>query len=168
MWKNVLWFFLVLSLFVVPVFAGGSRASSGDPTELFIMIRNIGNATTNDNIINRELEKRTGLKLNFELKPGEGYSQACTTVIASGNYPDAMEFWGSYPVDLQNLADDAVIRPVDDLVARYGSEFSLDVRPANNWFISTKDGKRYGIPCRTMDFGLDYAIVIRKDWLDIL
>ena len=167
--KNVLLFLLVFFMLALPVFAGGrSASSSGDATELRIMIRNIGMASTNDNIINRELEKRTGLKLNWDLKPSEGYNQAFVTVIASGDYPDAVEFGGAYPVGLQELADDGVIRPVDDLVAKYGPEFTPAVRPANNWFVSTKDGKRYAIPTRTFDFGIVRGMLIRKDWMNML
>jgi putative aldouronate transport system substrate-binding protein len=126
-------------------------------------------ASSNDNIIHAELEKRTGLKLNFQLKPSEGYPQACTTVIASGNYPDAMEYWcGVYPVDLQEMADDGVIRPVDDLIAQYGPEFTKTVRPDGVWFVSSTDGKRYAIPDRVFDFGNNSAMIIRKDWLDKL
>ena len=118
--KKICLMLLILSVAASFAFARGSAASSGDMTELNIMIRNIGNATSNDNIIGRELERRTGLKLNFEFRSSAGYGQAVTTVIASGDYPDAMEWNGSYPVDLQDLADDGVIRPVDDLIARYG------------------------------------------------
>ena len=166
--KRVFWFLLAFSFIVVPVFAGGSRASSADMSELHIMIRNIGDATTNDNIIHRELERRTGLKLNFELRAGANYSEATATVIASGNYPDAMEFDLSYPVELQNMADDGILKPLDDLLTRYGPEFTPRVRPANTYFVSTTDNKTYGVASRNFDFGTNEVIAIQKNWLDRL
>ena len=79
-----------------------------------------------------------------------------------------MEFQGVYPIDLQNLIDDGVIRPLDDLLARYGTEFTPTVRPAGVWYHSNKDGKRYSIPTRIGDYGPTVAMTIRSDWLDRL
>ena len=167
--KRICLFLLILAIVSLPVFARGSSASSVDATELRIMIRNIGMAPTNDNIIHQELERRTGFKLNFELKPSASYNAASNTVIASGDYPDAMEYWSTvYPTELQQFADDGVIRPVDDLIARYGSEFTPEVRPSNYWFVSNKDNKRYAIPMRYSSYGTSNAIILRKDWLDML
>jgi putative aldouronate transport system substrate-binding protein len=172
---------VVLSMFCfsVNVFAGGSQADSAvnavssaeDPSmkELRIMIRSIGMAPTNDNLINKELEKKTGFKLNWDLKPGNGYNEAQTAVLASGDYPDAMEWIGNYPNGLQELADDKVIRPVDDLVAKYGTNFlDPNVRGNDEWFVSDTDGKRYAIQARHVSFAFDSLNVIRKDWLDKL
>jgi putative aldouronate transport system substrate-binding protein len=149
--------------------AGGGQSAvsgaSGSET-LNIVIRNIGSAVSDDNDIIRELERRTGLKIHFELKPGDNYYQAITTIIASGDYPDAMEYnGGTFPVDLQNLADDKVIRPLDDLLAKHGPHFTPDVRPDYLWFVSVSDGKRYAIPDRVFDYGSNNAIVIRKDFM---
>ena len=63
--KNFLLVVFLILLVLVPIFAGGSSATSrGDPTQLNIIIRNIGSAISDDNLINRELERRTGLKLS--------------------------------------------------------------------------------------------------------
>ena len=166
--KKICLILLILSVAVSSAFARGSADSSGDMTELHIMSRNIGNATTTDNIIHRELERRTGLRLSFDFRSSTNYNQACMTVIASGDYPDAMEFWGTWPRDLQDMADDGILRPLDDLIARYGPEFTPAVRLAEDWFVSTTDGRRYGIPCRTQEFGLLQTMVIRSDWLNRL
>jgi putative aldouronate transport system substrate-binding protein len=157
------------------VYGGGGRErnlSVDDPAakDLRIMIRNIGLASTNDNLINRELERRTGFKLNWDLRPANGYSEAAAAILASGDYPDAMEYWPTrFPYDLQDLADDKVLRTVDDLLVNYGTNF-LDpvVRPADGWFVSAADGKRYAIPTRASEFSSESIIVIRKDWLDRL
>ena len=166
--KKFLLVLMILSIVGANIFAGGSSApSQGDPKELRIMIRNIGMANTNDNIINRELEKRTGFKLDWVLGPSDGYAQVTNTIIASGDYPDAMEYQGTYPKGVLDLAEDGVIRPLDDLLRLYGSEFTPDIRPDWIW-INHKDGKRYSIPCRYWNLGTNRAIVVRKDWMNKL
>lgn len=137
--------------------------------EIWIVSRNIGVSSENDNIIFNELEKRTGLKLKWDLKSSEQYPQQCQTIIAGGNYPDLMEFWcSSYPNDLQELADDGLLLPLDDLLAEYGQEI-LAARPdESGWFRSKTDGKTYAVPCRFQKARTNDIMLIRKDWLDNL
>ncbi len=137
-----------------------------EDNEVHIISRNIGVTSDNDNLIFKEIEARTGLKIDWELKPSENYANQCQVIIASGKYPDAMEFHcTTYPNDLQTLAEDGVIMPLDDLLAEYGQEI-LAARPDYTWF--TYDGKRYAIPCRLQEAKTNDPMLIRKDWLDKL
>jgi ABC-type glycerol-3-phosphate transport system substrate-binding protein len=87
-----LWLVLLVLGSLLPVFAVGKGESSSPPAggndaskELTIMIRNIGMAPTNDNLINHEMERRTGFKLNWILGPANNYNERIATVLASGD-----------------------------------------------------------------------------------
>lgn len=157
---------IVLALCLAP--AAGLGDAAEESNKLHIITRNIGSAIDSDNLTVQAIEEATGLDIEWELKPGENYPQLCQIIIASGDYPDAMEFHSSlYPNDMQMLADDGVIMPVNDLVAEYGQNI-LQYRPDYTWFESTTDGLRYGIPCRYAEFMQNDYFAIRKDWLDAL
>jgi putative aldouronate transport system substrate-binding protein len=166
---GLIWFTLVIG-----VFFGCSRspnaggASSAGPVEVHVIARSIGNAPTNDNDIFHALEKNTGLKINWELAPSSGYNEKCATVLASGNYPDMLEYWANtYPIEYQEMADDKIIAQLDDLLITNGQNI-LEVMPDYLWFRSNKDGKKYAIPCRNYQSKTSYALQIRRDWLDKL
>lgn len=162
--------FLSLVIALLLVFSVGSFAALAEeePIEINLIMRNIGNASSNDNDIFRAIEEATGYKINIELKPGSDYSTTCQMVIASGDYPDAMEWHCSiYPNDLQMLADDGLLLPLDDLLEEYGQNI-LAHRDSENFFRSSSDGKIYGIPCRVSEYGYNNYAAIRNDWLDKL
>lgn len=143
-------------------------AIAEEPIEIDLIMRNIGYAPTNDNDIFKAIEAATGYKINIDLKPGSDYATTCQMVIASGDYPDAMEWHCStYPNDLQMLADDGLLLPLDELLAEYGQNI-LANREDANFFRSSTDGKIYGIPCRTVEYGYNNYAAIRNDWLDKL
>jgi putative aldouronate transport system substrate-binding protein len=170
--ETIRWVYLLaLTVLLIPaaVCTGtGEKAGSdtGKPVDLQIVIRHIGYTRDNNNVIAQELNKRLNLKIDWVLKPAENYPQQCALLIASASYPDAMEYWcAQYPNELQQLADDKVIRPVDDLLAKYGKEITEEVRPKYTWFVSKTDGKRYGIPTRFNEMKSNTAFQIRSDWL---
>ncbi|HML45130.1 MAG TPA: extracellular solute-binding protein [Clostridia bacterium] len=154
---------LILSVFSIP-----ASAEDTGSNKLHFISRNIGSAIDSNNLTFQAIEEATGLDIEWELKPGENYAQLCQIIIASGDYPDAMEFHSLlYPNDLQMLADDGVILPVNDLVEQFGQNI-LPERPDYTWFTSTTDGLRYAIPCRVTEFMQNDYLAIRKDWLDQL
>ena len=85
----------MLALSMVPI--GASLAEEGD-NKVHIIGRNLGYAVDENNEIIAEIERRTGLDIEWELWPTDGYAQQCQLLFASGEYPDAMEvWWNSYP-----------------------------------------------------------------------
>lgn len=150
---------LVLSLFPMAL-------ADGD-NSVHIIGRNLGYAIDENNVILQELEKRTGLDITWELWPTDGYAQQCQLLFASGEYPDAMEvWWNSYPNQFIELIEDEVIMPLDQLIDEYGSSIQL-TRGANDYY-DYGDGQIWGIPCRVLEDGNTYCLVIRQDWLDKL
>lgn len=142
----------------------GSSAESSEPVELDIIARKLVDANE-DNVILHELENRLNLKLNYTWKPSEDYAGQCAIIIASGDYPDMMEYWCStFPVEIRQLADDGVILPIDDLLQEYGQNI-LNTFPDEQFYYHS-DGKRYAVPCRNIEIGLDELFLVRQDWLD--
>lgn len=143
-------------------------AAAESPIEINLVMRNIGYASTNDNDIFRAIEAATGYKINIDLKPGSDYTTTCQMVIASGDYPDAMEWHcATYPNDLQMLVDDGLLLPLDDLLEEYGQNI-LAHRESNSFFRSNSDGQIYGIPCRVSEYGFNDYVAVRQDWLETL
>lgn len=133
-----------------------------------VIMRNNGNAESNDNTIANKLNEILGFTVNWDLRSADNYNSQCALVISSGEYPDAMEFWPTnYPGDLQDLADAGVIRPLNDLLDQYGANIKAN-RKDNSYFVSETDGLIYGINSRFSDVPTSEIILIRTDWLEKL
>lgn len=160
--KKIVALFLAMSLLLS---ATSFVLADEEPVEVSIMIRHIGSDTDDQNIISDELEKRLNMKINWIQAPSSNYGTQCTTVIAGGDYPDAMEFTsGQKRADIEAMAEDGVIIPLDDLLAKYGQDI-LANRDDYQW--NTYEGKIYSIQCRRQEFS-NNVWQIRKDWLDKL
>lgn len=144
----------------------------GGMTEINIVARQLGTASHPDNATWEVLDanlKGMGIEANIEFYPSTDYASSCATLIAGGDYPDMMEFWSQrYSAQLEEMIEDGILRPLDDLIEQYGPNIQkYRTEDKSTIFRSQKDGKIYAIPCRE-DYGYDYLLVIRKDWLDAL
>jgi putative aldouronate transport system substrate-binding protein len=138
-----------------------------EPVKLKIKIRHIGYTTDYHTKISDELNKRLNIDVEWELSPSENYAQQSTMLIAGGDYPDAMEYACSvYPLDIQNLAEDGVIIPLDDLLQEYGQEI-LKQRSEDFLWYTADDGHIYSISGRQQEYS-NSLWQIRQDWLDKL
>ncbi len=152
----------VLALSLLPL-----SAMAEEDNKVHIIGRNLGDAVDGYNIILQEIERRTGLDIEWELWPTDGYAQQCKLLFASGEYPDAMEvWWSSYPNEFIELIEDEIIQPWDELIEAYGPNVKA-TRPDATYY-DYGDGKKWGIPCRVLEDGSTYCVVIRQDWLDKL
>ena len=159
--------FLSLLLCAMMIMALVPAAVAEGDNYVHVIGRNLGNAIDGNNAILKEIEKRTGLDIEWELWPTDGYAQQCQLLFASGEYPDAMEvWWNSYPNQFIELIEDEVIQPLDSLIAEYGPNIQK-TRGSNDYY-DYGDGQIWGIPCRVLEDGSTYCIVIRQDWLDKL
>lgn len=159
--------FLSLLLCAMMIMALVPAAVAEGDNSVYIIGRNLGYAIDDNSVIIQELEKRTGLDITWELWPTDGYAQQCQLLFASGEYPDAMEvWWNSYPNQFIELIEDEVIQPLDSLIAEYGP--NIQKTRGENDYYDYGDGQIWGIPCRVLEDGSTYCIVIRQDWLDKL
>lgn len=117
-----------------------------------------------DNVILHEFEDRLGFNINYTWKPAENYASQCAIVVASGDYPDMMEYWCSaYPVEIKQMAEDGIIMPLNDLLEEYGQNI-LSVFPEEQ-FVKSEDGTIWNIPTRNCEIGTDALYLVREDWL---
>jgi putative aldouronate transport system substrate-binding protein len=171
--RRAVWFVLLVTVPLAFAVAAGSKddpQASGQRPNIRIVCRSLGTGDTTNNDILNELKKRIPFDFTVELKSSVEYPQQCRTIIASGDYPDMMEFWSvSYPNELEQMSEDKVIIPVDDLLAKYGKNILANrSEPTSLWFRSPLDGKTYAIPCRQLEMATNDCFVIRQDWLDKL
>ena len=133
------------------------------PVDLTIKIRHIGYDSDCFNVISEELNKRCNVNVVWDLSPSENYSTQCTMVLAGNEYPDAMEYAGTYPTDIETMAQDGIIIPLDDLLAEYGKNI-LEVRSDDYLWYTAKDGHIYSISCRQQEYS-NHVYQFRQDWL---
>ena len=117
-----------------------------------------------DNEILAEFERRLGFEINYTWKPAENYATQCAVVVASGEYPDMMEYWCSaYPLEINQMAEDGIIIPLNDLLEQYGQNI-LAVFPEEQ-YVKDADGNIWTIPTRNCEIGTDTLFIVREDWL---
>ncbi len=120
----------------------------------------------------QELQKRTGVTINF-IHPAVGQEkEQFSLLLASGDLPDIIHYnWGSrYPGGPQKAIDDGAILKLNDLIEKNSPNFSAimaeNVDVAKN--AVTDDGTLYMYPLLRIDAGsrVSGGLQIRKDWLD--
>jgi putative aldouronate transport system substrate-binding protein len=129
----------------------------------------------NDREMYKELEKRTGVKVEYTHPPigPEQVKQALNLMVASNNLTDVIDFnWLSYPGGPEKAINDGVIIDLKDLIDKYAPNLSkiLKDNPEVKKQISTDSGKIYSFPDLSLkNEQLTYTgPVIRQDWLDKL
>jgi len=103
-----------------------------------------------DNEFTKWLEEKTNIHLEFDIAPMAQAEnrQKLNLVLASGKLPDIIMGF-AIPLDEQQvLADQGLIIPVDDLIAKYGDEFNKALKefPQIKEIWSLADGKMYSLP----------------------
>ena len=145
----------------------GTYALAEDPAQLHFITRRRGNAYE-ENMVKDIIEEKFNVEIHWEILPSEGYEDACSVILASGDYPDMMEYQASasfYQQEIPLLAEDGVLAPLNELLEAYGQDILADRPEDGKWL--WVDGERYAIPCRPSDV-TETFITIRKDWLDAL
>lgn len=116
-----------------------------------------------------EIEKKTGVKIKWDVVPTTQYNTVMQVRIAAGgdDLPDIVLAVG----DVAKLAQDGIFIPLDDLINKYGK----DIQAIYEQYPLTKalnmsDGHIYSIS--TVIAGSQtvtpYTHLVRKDWLDKL
>ncbi len=130
----------------------------------------------NDIQMYKELEKKSGVHIEF-IHPAIGQdAEQFNLIVASGELPDLIEYkWATYTGSPQKAIDDGVIIPLNDLIEKHAPNFKKLISE------NTELSKEYNRACRT-DSGQIFAFptlntgsyrtfqgpMIRKDWLDEL
>lgn len=121
----------------------------------------------------QEVEKRTGIKINWEVMPSDQYNAAMQTRIAAGsNLPDILAVPPLWNGDVVKYAEDGVILPLKDLIEKNAPNIMnmFEKYPIIRKVLTAPDGEIYNL-AEVFIEGNEVApksLIIRKDWLDKL
>lgn len=121
----------------------------------------------------QEVEKRTGVKIKWEVMPADQYNTAMQTRLAGGSkLPDIMAvppLWGG---DVVKLANNGIIIPLKSLIEENGPNIlqMYEKYPVVKKIHTAPDGEIYNFSEVFVE-GNEVApksLILRKDWLDAL
>jgi putative aldouronate transport system substrate-binding protein len=122
----------------------------------------------------KELEKRTGIHLNFQHPPLNQEVEQFNLVSASGTYPDVVEFnWlTNAPGGPARFLRDGMIIRLNDHIDKYAPNLKKVLADHPEWRkqIVTDEGDIYAFPFIRSDVKLlvSTGLAMRQDWLDKL
>jgi putative aldouronate transport system substrate-binding protein len=168
---------LLCAIGVSGVFAGGRLVTMGGGGLTYWVSLNPNVSATFTNLgetpFARELAAKTNTAVQY-LHPVQGSeSEQFNLIIASGEYPDIMEYnWLNYPGGPEKAINDGVIMKLNDVIDKYCPNLKAYLRahPDIDKQIKTDSGSYYTFPFIRGDTYLlnSFGAVIRKDWLDEL
>ncbi|WNQ08890.1 extracellular solute-binding protein [Paenibacillus aurantius] len=126
----------------------------------------------NENTFYQELEKKTGVKVDFQHPAIGSEKEQFNLLIASGNLPDVIENnFTAYPGGPEKAIADKVIIPLNELIDKNAPNLKkyLDANPAMKKEISTDSGVIYSFPAIGVgNSQVSSGLMVRKDWLNEL
>ena len=126
-----------------------------------------------DTAFAKELEKQTGVKVDY-LHPASGQaSEAFSLMLASREFPDIIEYnWSSVSGGPSGAINDEVIVDLTPYLEEYAPNLTafLKENPEIDKAIKTADGKYYCFPLIKSDKSLLMTAgpIVRADWLNDL
>lgn len=129
--------------------------------------------TYNDNLVFQEMEKRTGIKVEWIHPPAGQGKEKFNLMLSSMDLPDVIVYdLMNAPGGVSKYADDGVIIPLNDLIDKYAPNYKkyLDTHPEIRKNVTAEDGNIYYFTMLRVDPTLRVFMgpQIRKDWLDKL
>jgi putative aldouronate transport system substrate-binding protein len=122
----------------------------------------------NDKLVIKEIEKRTGIKLDIQAVPAQSYAEKAKITIASGKLPDIMH--GQKLSEVNTLGSQGAIAPITKYLDKLPNFKKLYVDNAeNNWVMKswTDDkGDLYTWPIYGVSRDVNHGFLYRKDILD--
>jgi len=97
----------------------------------------------------KELQKRTGVEIEYQHPVAGQDTQTLGLMIASGELPDMIAFnWLTYNGSPQKSIDDGIIIPLNDLMEEYAPNLTkfLKEHPEIDKAVKTEDGIYYAVP----------------------
>lgn len=126
----------------------------------------------NESLFYQELEKRTGVKVNFQHPAVGTDKEQFNLLVASGKLPDIIEYnFTAYSGGPEKAIADRVIIPLNDLIDKHAPNLKryLEVNPAIKKELTTDNGTLHVFPAiGAGNTNVTSGFVLRKDWLDEL
>jgi len=119
----------------------------------------------------QEFMKKTGIKIEYQHPPVGQEKESYNIMLASGSYPDIIEYgWSGFPGGPEKAITDGIILQLNDVIDQYAPNLKayLSSNKDADKQVKTDTGKYYVFPSiRGDDFTKTYAgPVVRQDWLD--
>lgn len=140
-----------------------TAAKKETPTEISIMSTFYSQEPpADDNIIIKEVEKRTNTKLKITWVSSNNYTDKQNVTLASGNIPDLVLVMDPFAPNVVSMARQGAFWDISPLIKNYPN---LSKFPENSWNnIKFEGGKIHGIP-RVRPTDGQQVLFVREDWL---
>jgi len=120
----------------------------------------------------KELEKKTGVKIEFIHAPAGQAQEKFNLLIASSNLPDMIEYnWKKYPGGPSKAIQDGMIISMNDYIEEHAPDFAkiMNENPDIRKDTVSVNGEYFGFPQMYMKPTKIYGgMMLRKDWLEDL
>lgn len=134
--------------------------------ELHFVTRGVVSSKAN-NRVKEIIEQKFNCTITWDCLPTTDYTNACATIIGSGDYPDMMELWSSDVVgEVTSMYEEGVLWGLNELLLTFG-ENVIDARAHEGLWYKQEDGQVAHIQARYND-ETEHTYTIRQDWLDNL
>ncbi|MCL6457172.1 MAG: extracellular solute-binding protein [Gorillibacterium sp.] len=119
-----------------------------EPTTLTMMGPDVGFQNWDKMPLFQEMEKLTGIHMEFQNAPKDGFETKKNLVFASGTYPDIFYAAGLTPAEQMDYGGQGILLPLEDLITNYGPNIKkiLDENPTIRKSITAPDGHIYALP----------------------
>ncbi len=134
------------------------------PTTINWML--VGENPVNDKMIVKEIEKRTGIKVNFMTTPSATFQDKLRVTMGSGKLPDI--FHGLKPAELKKLGQQKAVVAINDYADQLPN-FKRLYMDENAWVIGSygdESGNMYAWPIYNMNRDVNHGFLYRKDIFD--
>jgi len=134
------------------------------PTTLTWML--VSENPVNDKMIVKEIEKRTGIKLDIQNYSSATYQDKLRMTLASGKLPDI--FHGLKPSELKKIGQQKAVVAINDYADMLPNfkKLYIDENPSVIASHGDQDGKLYSWPIYNMNRDVNHGMMFRKDIFD--
>ncbi|NIK78055.1 putative aldouronate transport system substrate-binding protein [Paenibacillus castaneae] len=119
-----------------------------EPMTLTMMGPDVGIQNWDKMPLFEEMEKLTGIHMEFQNAPKDAFETKKSLVLVSGTYPDIFYAAGLTPAEQVNYGGQGILVPLEDLIEGYAPNIKklLDENPDIRKSITAPDGHIYALP----------------------
>lgn len=122
----------------------------------------------NDSMVVKEIEKRTGIKLDIQAYSSQTYKDKLKVVVASGKLPDI--FHGQTQAEINKMGVQGALTPINQHLDKLPNFKKLYVdNPENSWVMkswSDEKNNMYTWPIYGLNRDVNHGFLYRKDIFD--
>jgi len=134
------------------------------PTKITWMVAS--ETPLNDKLVAKEIEKRTGITVDFQNYSSATFQDKLRLIVASGKLPDI--FHGLKPAELKKIGQQKAVVAINDYVDMLPNFKKLYV-DENPWVANSfgdENNKLYSWPIHNMNRDVNHGMMYRKDIFD--